>query len=120
MPDRSSPDYRSLMITSGLLIVAGWSGLYLLVITTLPTVGPRWLFFFLLPLAATGIVCALLPPAVPLAADHPGPHPAAGAAAGRRLRSAGVVRPPAGAQPVEPAPVTLRQLPSAARLPPTQ
>ncbi|HEX9675592.1 MAG TPA: hypothetical protein VGA07_06410 [Anaerolineales bacterium] len=60
MPDRSSPDYRSLMITSGLLIVAGWSGLYLLVITTLPTVGPRWLFFFLLTLAATGTALPFL------------------------------------------------------------
>lgn len=33
---------------------AGWIGLLLLVTTTLPTVGPRWLFFFLAGLAVTG------------------------------------------------------------------
>ncbi len=54
MSDNSAPDYRSLMIAAVLLILLGWSGLYLLVIATLPTVGPRWLFFFLLTLASTG------------------------------------------------------------------
>ncbi len=36
------------------MAIAGWLGLLLLLNTTLPTVGPRWLFFFLLALAATG------------------------------------------------------------------
>ncbi len=54
MSDNSAPDYRSMMIAAVLLILLGWSGLYLLVIATLPTVGPRWLFFFLLTLASTG------------------------------------------------------------------
>ncbi len=54
MSDHPSPDYRSLMVAAGLLILIGWSGLYLLMVSTLPTVGPRWLFFFLLTLASTG------------------------------------------------------------------
>ncbi|MCH8339384.1 MAG: hypothetical protein IH858_11195, partial [Chloroflexi bacterium] len=37
-----------------LLLAIGWTGLYFLVATTLPTVGPRWLFFFLLIIAVTG------------------------------------------------------------------
>jgi hypothetical protein len=36
------------------LAVVGWGGLVLLFIYTLPTVGPRWLFFFLSVLALTG------------------------------------------------------------------
>lgn len=35
-------------------MIIGWGGLAALVITTLPTVGPRWLFFFLAVLALTG------------------------------------------------------------------
>jgi hypothetical protein len=42
------------MITAGVLAFSGWLGLALLLTTSLPTVGPRWLFFFLLTLAATG------------------------------------------------------------------
>jgi hypothetical protein len=54
MSDPSSSTYRSLMIAAGVLTLSGWSGLALLITTSLPTVGPRWLFFFLLTLAATG------------------------------------------------------------------
>jgi hypothetical protein len=32
----------------------GWGSLYLLVTYTLPTIGPRWLFFFLVMLAMSG------------------------------------------------------------------
>ena len=42
------------MIAAGVLALSGWLGLSLLVTTSLPTVGPRWLFFFLLTLASTG------------------------------------------------------------------
>ncbi len=42
------------MITAGVLAMSGWMGLVLLLTSSLPTVGPRWLFFFLLTLAATG------------------------------------------------------------------
>jgi hypothetical protein len=46
--------YRSLMIAAGVLAAIGWLGLILLLNTTLPTIGPRWLFFFLLTQASTG------------------------------------------------------------------
>ena len=54
MSDLPSPDYRSLIIAAIILAVIGWLGLYLLLTSTLPTVGPRWLFFFLWTLAITG------------------------------------------------------------------
>jgi hypothetical protein len=46
--------YRALMITAVLLILFGWPALYLLLITSLPTVGPRWFFFFTWAAASTG------------------------------------------------------------------
>jgi hypothetical protein len=54
MSDLPSPDYRSLMIAAVILAAIGWFGLYLLLVSTLPTVGPRWLFFFLWTLATSG------------------------------------------------------------------
>jgi hypothetical protein len=36
------------------LALIGWGGLYAVVYFTLPTVGPRWLFFFLGTLALSG------------------------------------------------------------------
>ena len=42
------------MIAAAVLAALGWLGLLLLLNTTLPTIGPRWLFFFLLTQAATG------------------------------------------------------------------
>jgi hypothetical protein len=54
MSDQPSPDYRSLMLTAVALAVVGWLGLFTLLRSTLPTVVPRWLFFFLWALAATG------------------------------------------------------------------
>jgi hypothetical protein len=42
------------MIAAAVLAGIGWLGLLLLLQTTLPTIGPRWLFFFLLTQAATG------------------------------------------------------------------
>ena len=50
----SGSQSRGLFATALLLIAIGWTGLYLLMATTLPTVGPRWLFFFLLTIAVTG------------------------------------------------------------------
>ncbi len=50
----SGSQSRGLFAAASLLIAIGWTGLYLLLATTLPTVGPRWLFFFLLTIAATG------------------------------------------------------------------
>jgi hypothetical protein len=48
------PNYRNLMISATILLIIGWLGLILLLRTTLPTVGPRWLFFFLWTVAITG------------------------------------------------------------------
>jgi hypothetical protein len=42
------------MVAAAIMAAAGWLGLILLLSTTLPTVGPRWLFFFLWTLAVTG------------------------------------------------------------------
>ncbi|MCX6069639.1 MAG: hypothetical protein NTU91_02090 [Chloroflexi bacterium] len=54
MSDPESSSYRSLMVAAAIMAVVGWLGLILLLNTTLPTVGPRWLFFFLWTLAVTG------------------------------------------------------------------
>ena len=56
----SGSQSRGLFATALLLIAIGWTGLYLLLATTLPTVGPRWLFFFLLSLAVTGTALPLV------------------------------------------------------------
>ncbi len=42
------------MISALVLAVIGWLGLLLVMAGTRPTVGPRWLFFFLWTLAVTG------------------------------------------------------------------
>jgi hypothetical protein len=54
MSDPGSSSYRSLMVAAAVLACAGWLGLIVLFNTTLPTVGPRWLFFFLWTVAVTG------------------------------------------------------------------
>lgn len=54
MNSNSSPRVANFLPASILLFILGWGGLAGLVITTLPTVGPRWLFFFLCVLAITG------------------------------------------------------------------
>ncbi len=54
MSDSASQTYRSALIAGAFLALAGAFGLLLLLTTTLPTVGPRWLFFFLLTMTATG------------------------------------------------------------------
>ena len=51
----SSPSVRSTLPTAILLILVGWAGLLYLFISTLPTLGPRWLFFFFSVLAVSGI-----------------------------------------------------------------
>jgi hypothetical protein len=42
------------MLSAIILATVGWLGLLLLLTGTRPTVGPRWLFFFLWTLAACG------------------------------------------------------------------
>lgn len=52
--DASSPTVKSVLPASITLAIIGWGGLVAVVFYTLPTVGPRWLFFFLGVLALTG------------------------------------------------------------------
>lgn len=54
MNSQSSPSVRTFIPAAIILAILGWGGLYFLVNLTIPTVGPRWLFFFLCVLALTG------------------------------------------------------------------
>jgi hypothetical protein len=47
-------NYRGLMLSAVILIIIGWYGLYLLMNSTLPYLGPRWLFYVLWTSACTG------------------------------------------------------------------
>ena len=47
-------DYRGFSIASWLLFLGGWGALAYLVQNSLPSPGPRWLFFVLLLIALTG------------------------------------------------------------------
>lgn len=51
----TSPSVRSTLPAALFLALIGWVGLAYLFIFTLPTLGPRWLFFFLSVLAISGI-----------------------------------------------------------------
>ena len=50
-----SPTVKSTLLASIFLSVIGWGGLAYLILETLPTLGPRWLFFFFSVLGVTGI-----------------------------------------------------------------
>jgi hypothetical protein len=52
----TSPSVGSVLPLSFFLTVLGLSGMYFLVQYTLPTVIPRWLFFFCFFITATGVV----------------------------------------------------------------
>ena len=54
MNPNTSPRVANFLPASIFLFIIGWGGLAALIVTTLPTVGPRWLFFFLCVLAITG------------------------------------------------------------------
>lgn len=54
MNSQSSPPVRIFIPAALILALIGWGGLYALINFTIPTVGPRWLFFFLSVLALTG------------------------------------------------------------------
>ncbi len=73
MSAEQTPRVSSFLATAMLLAVSGWGGLAALVLFTLPTVGPRWLFFFLSFLAITGTV---LPVVAFLNRRFPGSPPA--------------------------------------------
>lgn len=48
------PSFWSILWISLILCLIGWGGLVFLVNMTVPTLAPRWLFFFLLTLALSG------------------------------------------------------------------
>jgi hypothetical protein len=54
------PPFRPVFITSLFLLAIGVVSLLLLVILTLPTLGPRWLLFFLLTLVSSGLVLPVI------------------------------------------------------------
>ncbi|OGO64688.1 MAG: hypothetical protein A2030_11045 [Chloroflexi bacterium RBG_19FT_COMBO_50_10] len=56
MKSNTSPRVANFLPAALFLFIIGWGGLIALVITSLPTVGPRWLFFFLCVLAITGTI----------------------------------------------------------------
>jgi hypothetical protein len=49
-----SPSALFYLLLSLFLALAGWGGLAVLIFLALPTLGPRWLFFFLTVVALTG------------------------------------------------------------------
>ena len=52
---RSQPTFlHTFLPLSVVLTLAGWAGILILIQGTLPTLGPRWLFFFLAVLALSG------------------------------------------------------------------
>jgi len=54
------PSVQTLFILSGILAGSGFLGLMILIFATLPTLGPRWLFFFFLTLLAIGVSLPLI------------------------------------------------------------
>ena len=50
-----SPSPFAFLPTTVLLLVVGWGGLFVLLSATEPTLLPRWLFFFLVVVAFTGL-----------------------------------------------------------------
>lgn len=60
MKMESSPPVKFFLPISIFLFLVGWGGVVFLFASTLPTVGPRWLFFFLLVLALAGTFLPLV------------------------------------------------------------
>ncbi len=54
METHASPAVSRFVPAAFILALVGWAGLLYLFFFTLPTLGPRWLFFFLSVLALTG------------------------------------------------------------------
>lgn len=59
-PSRTPPDHAGVLTAAVLMMIAGWGGLYWLVTTQIPRVGPRWIFFVLLFVAVTGTAIPLV------------------------------------------------------------
>lgn len=50
----STTTFKDYLTAFLILFLTGWTGLVIIIFTTLPTLGPRWLFFFLGVVALTG------------------------------------------------------------------
>src|SRR6185369_4911854 len=55
-----TPNYKSYLLSSLLMILLGWGGLFLLITQTLPYVWSRWGFFVLALMALTGTVLPIV------------------------------------------------------------
>ncbi len=60
METQKPAPFHLILITSLILALIGWGGLGVLLLYTLPTLGPRWLFFFLFMMALSGTVLPLV------------------------------------------------------------
>ena len=54
------PTFRPYLPATLTMFSLGWVGLYLLITFTLPTLGPRWAFFFLASFALTGTALPII------------------------------------------------------------
>jgi hypothetical protein len=52
--------YSQYLFTGFMLALIGWAGLALLFIFTQPTLGPRWLFYFLILIALSGTALPII------------------------------------------------------------
>jgi len=57
---QNSPPVKDFLFAAFFLSLIGWIGLIAVVFRTLPTLGPRWLFFFLLVLTITGSILPVM------------------------------------------------------------
>jgi hypothetical protein len=60
MQTKRQPSFMPFFLISLLMFVTGWGGLAILFVYTLPTLGPRWLFFFFLTMAVTSAAIPLV------------------------------------------------------------
>lgn len=60
MENQPSPSIKAILPVALLLALVGWLGLAGVIYYSLPTVGPRWLFFFFSVLAITGTCLPLV------------------------------------------------------------
>ena len=56
MSNHPPQSFKSFVLTALLLILIGGGGLTLVIYQTLPSLGPRWFFFFFIVLAVTGVI----------------------------------------------------------------
>jgi hypothetical protein len=50
---------RTFLPLAAVLSIIGWAGIFFIIRATVPTIGPRWLFFFFGVLALTGLALPL-------------------------------------------------------------